>query len=277
MRHGSANDLPDIQLDPAALYREDIFTDRRAGSIRRLTPVTPTDAPDPSRAVLYSGQTQLLTPAGVLPLGFEIEAATLPDALEQVPRRRQGGARAGHRGGARIAARGGLAHRGARCRQRPGPGPRRCPAAARSSFPDGRTANGPSALVLVHPRAAGGAAPARSWASWPAAVRRRSRTGRQAPIAPAWSPSTARRHAAGVAGADLSRHRARQRCRDDYFGTSGRRSLSLARESRFTGGRREWVQAQNALSQPRLEALPQREWVKERLTQLWNYERFACR
>jgi hypothetical protein len=35
--------------------------------------------------VLFSGQTQLLTPAGVLPLGFEIEAATLEEALKKFP------------------------------------------------------------------------------------------------------------------------------------------------------------------------------------------------
>jgi hypothetical protein len=79
------NDLPDIQLDANALYREDVFTDRRAGSIRRLTPVTTEGATDASRAVLFSGQTQLLTPAGVLPLGFEIEAATLAEALVKFP------------------------------------------------------------------------------------------------------------------------------------------------------------------------------------------------
>jgi hypothetical protein len=79
------NDLPDIQLDANALYREDVFTDRRAGSIRRLTPVTTDGATDASRAVLFSGQTQLLTPAGVLPLGFEIEAATLAEALIKFP------------------------------------------------------------------------------------------------------------------------------------------------------------------------------------------------
>ncbi|MBX5460036.1 MAG: S9 family peptidase [Steroidobacteraceae bacterium] len=38
---------------------------------------------------------------------------------------------------------------------------------------------------------------------------------------------------------------------------------------------RRWVEAQNALSQPRLEALPARPWLKERLTALWNYERFG--
>ena len=36
-------------------------------------------------AVLYSGQTQLLTPAGVLPLAFDIEASTLKEAIEQFP------------------------------------------------------------------------------------------------------------------------------------------------------------------------------------------------
>jgi hypothetical protein len=79
------NDLPDIELDSKGLYREDVFTDRRAGSIRRLTPVTVDGAVDATRPVLFSGQTQLLTPAGVLPLGFEIEARTLEEALRKFP------------------------------------------------------------------------------------------------------------------------------------------------------------------------------------------------
>jgi hypothetical protein len=79
------NDLPDVRLDPAAMYREEIFTDRRAGTIRRLTPITIDGGTDSSRPVLFSGQTQLLTPAGVLPLVFEIEAATLEEALQKFP------------------------------------------------------------------------------------------------------------------------------------------------------------------------------------------------
>jgi len=79
------NDLPEVELDSKNLYREDIFTDRRAGSIRRLTPVTADGSPDAARAVLFSGQTQLLTPAGILPLGFEIEADTLEEALKKFP------------------------------------------------------------------------------------------------------------------------------------------------------------------------------------------------
>src|SRR5262245_53233860 len=79
------NDLPEVELDPKNLYREDVFTDRRAASIRRLTPVTAAASADATSTVLFSGRTQLLTPAGILPLGFEIEAQTLEEALEKFP------------------------------------------------------------------------------------------------------------------------------------------------------------------------------------------------
>jgi hypothetical protein len=78
-------DLPEIKLDATSLYREEVFTDRRTGTLRRLTPITIGGEPDPSRHVLFSGQTQLLTPAGVLPLAFEIEAETLDEALQKFP------------------------------------------------------------------------------------------------------------------------------------------------------------------------------------------------
>ena len=78
-------ELPEIKLDASSLYREEMFTDRRAGTLRRLTPVTADGSDDASRAVLFSGQTQLLTPGGVLPLGFDIEATTLQEALNRFP------------------------------------------------------------------------------------------------------------------------------------------------------------------------------------------------
>lgn len=37
---------------------------------------------------------------------------------------------------------------------------------------------------------------------------------------------------------------------------------------------RQWVKSENALAQPYLEAIPAREAIKQRLTQLWNYERY---
>ena len=81
----SQSDIPDIRLDANSLYREEILTDRKAGTLRRLIPVKLDGSPDTTRAVLFSGQTQLLTPAGVLPLSFDIEASTLEDALKRFP------------------------------------------------------------------------------------------------------------------------------------------------------------------------------------------------
>jgi hypothetical protein len=79
------NPLPEIRFDAASLYQEEVFTDRTAGTIRRLMPVLVSGERDASRPVLYSGQTQLLTPGGVLPLGFEMEAASLEDAIAKFP------------------------------------------------------------------------------------------------------------------------------------------------------------------------------------------------
>ncbi len=75
--------MPELKMDPANLYREDMFTDRKVGTIRRLTPVTPTGTDDTKRKTLYVGQTQLMTPVGALPLAFEIEAASLGEAAEK--------------------------------------------------------------------------------------------------------------------------------------------------------------------------------------------------
>ncbi|MEN9837158.1 MAG: hypothetical protein RLZ79_826 [Pseudomonadota bacterium] len=77
--------LPEIKLETDSLYREDVFTDRRAGTVRRMTPVLPDGSADASRPVIYMGQTQLMTPGGVLPLGFEIEAPDLATAIERFP------------------------------------------------------------------------------------------------------------------------------------------------------------------------------------------------
>lgn len=77
--------IPEIRLDATQLYREEIFTDRKAGTLRRLVPVKSDGSDDSSRPVVYSGQTQLLTPAGVLPLAFELEAASLEDACNKFP------------------------------------------------------------------------------------------------------------------------------------------------------------------------------------------------
>ena len=70
-----------IEMNGADLYLEENFTDRRVGSLQRLSPVTSDGQPDPGRPTLYIGQTQVLTPAGALPLTFEIEATSLGEAV----------------------------------------------------------------------------------------------------------------------------------------------------------------------------------------------------
>ncbi len=75
--------LPDMRLDTTSLYKEEVYTDGRVGSIRVMTPVNTDGSFDMNRTVLYSGQTQLMTPGGALPLAFEIDAGTLTEAIEK--------------------------------------------------------------------------------------------------------------------------------------------------------------------------------------------------
>ena len=73
----------EARMDAANLYREEIYTDRRVGTIRFLTPVTTDGQPDLGRKPLYVGETQVLTPAGMLPIAFEIDARNLSEAIEK--------------------------------------------------------------------------------------------------------------------------------------------------------------------------------------------------
>ncbi|MFN3565914.1 MAG: hypothetical protein ACK4V1_08015 [Burkholderiaceae bacterium] len=77
-----ARDL-DIAMDANSLYREEIYTDRKVGTIRVMVPVTAMGATDGSRPVLYSGEAQIMTQLGPLPISFEIEAKTLAEAVER--------------------------------------------------------------------------------------------------------------------------------------------------------------------------------------------------
>ncbi len=70
-------------MDVTQIYREDTFTDRKVGTIRRLTPVTADGSIDASRPVLFVGQAQVMTPMGALPLSFDLESTTLDGAIAQ--------------------------------------------------------------------------------------------------------------------------------------------------------------------------------------------------
>lgn len=76
----SVNQAPNASMDADHLYLEEVFTDLKVGTIRKLTPVNRNGEPDASRATIYSGQAQMMTPAGALPLNFDIPADSLGDA-----------------------------------------------------------------------------------------------------------------------------------------------------------------------------------------------------
>jgi hypothetical protein len=73
----------DPSMDPATLYLEEVFTDRRVGTIRRMTPVKGDGARDPAREIAYVGETQVMSTVGALPIVFEIEATSLEDAASK--------------------------------------------------------------------------------------------------------------------------------------------------------------------------------------------------
>lgn len=68
-------------MDEQGLYREEIFSDQKVGAIRRLTPVTASGQDDATRAVVYIGQANVMTPMGSLPLSFELSGESLAEAV----------------------------------------------------------------------------------------------------------------------------------------------------------------------------------------------------
>ena len=79
------NEEMTISMDPNNLYKEEMYTDRKMGTIRIMTPVTSDGSIDAVREIVYIGQAQLMTPMGALPMAFEIEATSLADAVAKYP------------------------------------------------------------------------------------------------------------------------------------------------------------------------------------------------
>jgi hypothetical protein len=77
----SAPDPRDSNMDADNLYKEEVITDQKVGTIRMMTPITKTGAVDATRAVQYLGQASILTPGGALPLNFDIPAKSLEEAV----------------------------------------------------------------------------------------------------------------------------------------------------------------------------------------------------
>ena len=69
------------EMNPQDLWLEEIFTDRRVGTLRRMTPVDGNGQKDPAREVQYVGEMQVMSNMGALPISFVIEAKSLEDEI----------------------------------------------------------------------------------------------------------------------------------------------------------------------------------------------------
>lgn len=74
-------DQMQTEMDANNLYTEEIVTDRKIGTIRVLTPITVTGARDAGRAMIFTGEVQIMTQMGPLPIAFEIPGDTVAEAV----------------------------------------------------------------------------------------------------------------------------------------------------------------------------------------------------
>ncbi len=81
----SSTPLEDIEVYSENLYLEEVFTDLKVATLRRLTPVKADGSPDETRPTLFHGQTQLMSQMGPLPVNCAIEAANLEEAMQKFP------------------------------------------------------------------------------------------------------------------------------------------------------------------------------------------------
>lgn len=75
--------MTEPEMNAADLWLEEVYTDRRIGTIRRLTPVKGDGARDPAREVQWIGETQVMSQIGTLPITFALDARSLEEAARK--------------------------------------------------------------------------------------------------------------------------------------------------------------------------------------------------
>ena len=85
MSSPTSTPLEEIQVDRENLYLEEVFTDLKVATLRRLTPVKADGSPDTTRPVLFHAQTQLMSQMGPLPVNCAIDASNLEEAMQKFP------------------------------------------------------------------------------------------------------------------------------------------------------------------------------------------------
>jgi hypothetical protein len=85
------NATTEARFDADQVYREEIYTDRRMGTIRAMVPVKSDGTADTTRPTLYLGQVSVMTPMGTLPISFELAAENLQEAIAKFAEGAQAG------------------------------------------------------------------------------------------------------------------------------------------------------------------------------------------
>lgn len=85
MSSRTSTPLDEIEVDRENLYLEEVFTDLKVATLRRLSPVKADGSPDTTRPVLFHAQTQLMSQMGPLPVNCAIDAANLEEAMRKFP------------------------------------------------------------------------------------------------------------------------------------------------------------------------------------------------
>ena len=77
--------MGEIMVELDNLHREDVFSDMRLATIRRLQPIREDGSPDPTRPTTYIAETTIVSQLGPIPVQAPIEADSLKDAFLKFP------------------------------------------------------------------------------------------------------------------------------------------------------------------------------------------------
>lgn len=91
MNQPNETGLDQVQFDSSNLHLEEVITDLRVGTIRRLTPIDTEGNRDLGRPMMFFAQAQIMSQMGPLPVSGKIEATTLKEAVEKYPQAVQAG------------------------------------------------------------------------------------------------------------------------------------------------------------------------------------------
>ncbi len=75
--------ITEPEMNAADLWLEEVYTDRRIGTLRKLTPVKGDGARDPAREIQWVGETQVMSQIGTLPITFPLDARSLEEAAKK--------------------------------------------------------------------------------------------------------------------------------------------------------------------------------------------------